>query len=168
MNIAIYGTSGSGKSTVSRYLAETYQYIHCHPGARCRELAIELFDDDSKAVLNALSDCLRSIDATVWIRTALRGLSKSSAIVFDGMRYEQDFVYFQNHSFSTWCVTSDSQTRRERLTLRGQAFAASDEEHASEVALQRSHFDVVLINDGDKAQLFTQIDAALRRISSTQ
>ena len=166
MNIAIYGKSGSGKSTVSDYLVKRYKYVHCHPGARCRELAIELFDDDSKATLNGLSDCLRSIDTTVWLRAALRGVQKSAIVVFDGMRYEQDFLFFQNLSFSMWCVRTTEWIRYKRLKQRGQVIVPGDERHLGETELQNAQFDIVLTNNGDKAKLYAQVDAVLQRDSS--
>jgi dephospho-CoA kinase len=166
MNIAIYGQSGSGKSTIATYLEIKYNYVHCHPGARCRELALELFNTDSKAVLNALSDCLRCIDTSVWLRAALGGVPSASKVVFDGMRYEQDLAYFREHNFSTWHVTCDSSTRRERLKRRGQVFVADDETHLGETELQKAHFDVVITNEADESSLLTQVDAALGEIVS--
>jgi dephospho-CoA kinase len=166
MNVAIYGRSGSGKSTIARYLERKHNYVYCHPGARCRELALELFGSDSKTVLNALSDCLRGIDSSVWLRAVLRGLPPSSRVVFDGMRYEQDLAYFRDNDFSTWHVTCDNLTRRERLRLRGQFFVADDEKHSGETELQGARFDVVITNEANQGYLYAQVDAALGEIVS--
>jgi dephospho-CoA kinase len=161
MRIAIYGRTGSGKSTVSRYLAEQHGFAHCYPGARCRELALELFGVESKHVLNRLSDSLRAIDHEVWIRAALRGAPSSAPLVFDGMRYESDYKYFRAHSFLLWKVEAPSEQRYHRLGERRQEFHPDDDRHSGEWTLADFPFDVVLDNSGAKQALFSQIETAL-------
>jgi dephospho-CoA kinase len=164
-NIALYGRTGSGKTTVALYLVQRHQYAHRHPGARCRSLALELFGTESKTVLNALSDCLRSIDANVWIRAELkREPDDSRLIVFDGMRYQEDLAFLRSLGFSAWQVVCDSKARRDRLSRRGQVFTATDETHSAETDLEDARFDVVLTNDGTVAQLYGQVDAMLQQI----
>ena len=110
MDIAIYGKSGSGKTTVARYLTERYGFVHCPLGARCRELALELFGVDSKDVLNRLSDSLRDIDEEVWIKAAVHTLHPSKDNVIDGVRFPHDFDFFRERSFSLWRVAPPSES----------------------------------------------------------
>ncbi len=161
MNVAIYGKSGSGKTTVCRYLAEQHGFTHCHPGARCRDLSMELFGTDAKSVLNRLSDSLRAIDEEVWIRAALRSARPSVPVVFDGIRFRNDFRYFRARSFLLWQVRAPQRSRHDRLETRGQEFSSADEDHEGENVLDDFPFDVVLDNNGDQSHLFAQIDIAI-------
>ena len=161
MDIAIYGKSGSGKTTVAQYLAERHGFVRCHLGARCRELALELFGMDSKDVLNRLSDSLRDIDEEVWIKAAANTLNPSKNNVIDGIRFPHDFDFFRARSFSLWRVRASAGGRHDRLAARRQDFGTADDAHPGENLLDGFPFDVTLDNDGDRKNLFEQIDLAV-------
>src|SRR4051794_6597752 len=122
MKIALHGRMGSGKTAIAEYLSEKHGFVHCHPGARCRALARELFADTSKATLNSLSDCMREIDQMVWIRLTLKGVGPSTAAVFDGVRFVSDYSYLRDAGFSLWSVRAPDELRHARLDERGQEF----------------------------------------------
>jgi cytidylate kinase len=98
-NIALHGRSGTGKSTIAEYLVTQYRYQHAKTGAACRRLCRELFDSESKTLMNEVTDALRRIDPTVWLRAGLSGLRDDDPVVFDSMRFTEDYRYFHAHAY---------------------------------------------------------------------
>jgi len=161
-NIALYGKSGSGKSTVAAYLVTRHKYIHCSAGRICRQICRELFDSEDRAILNAFNDAVRRIDPMVWLRVAKKAINRGQPVVFDSMRFETDRLYFKALDFQLWRIDCPETKRRERLTLRGQIFEVTDELHPGEVELENSTFDRTFTNDSSNIEdLHKQIDAAL-------
>ncbi len=70
-NIALYGKSGSGKSTVAQYLANVRHYQICSPGEFCRHLCRTLFGREDRWLLNKITDAVRGIDELAWIKHAV-------------------------------------------------------------------------------------------------
>src|SRR5258708_36291643 len=101
-NIALYGRSGSGKSTIAQYLKAEYGYEHVSPGHICRRICQELFNSEDRSILNAFNDAVRKIDSDVWLRNATRHARGQSWIVFDSMRFQEDWIYLKAKGFVMW------------------------------------------------------------------
>lgn len=164
-NIALYGRSGSGKSTVAHILTSEFGYIHLKTGTACRNICLNLFGSDDKEILNKVTDALREIDSSVWLRAALSSNQPRSnkPIVLDSIRFLPDYQYIINHSFLTVKVTAPTEDRVDRLSSRGQGFdLGRDDGHPSEVELQLEHFDATLDNSGTIQDLTDQINKLIR------
>ncbi len=146
--IALCGRSGSGKTTVAEYLAEAYGFAHYRSGDLCRRICNDLFGDDAKAMLNAVTAAMRSIRPDVWISAALRGMRDDELVVFDSMRFEGDYERLRRAGFTLWRIEAPLDRRVARLRARGQEFDPSaDDQARPEVELDGHEFDYVIDND---------------------
>lgn len=155
-NVALYGPSGSGKSTVAKFLGQR-GYQHLETGQACRRLCRELFQSESKNIMNRVTDALREIDSGVWLRAAMAE-ADGRPIVFDSMRFESDYVNFRNQGYLLVRIIAGPDQRLHRLKERGQPFdLEADSLHPAEVELLDHDFDVIINNDGDVTALERQV-----------
>lgn len=161
LNIALYGRSGSGKSSVAEELLG-HGYQHLKTGRACRRICTELFDSDDKSILNQVTDALRAIDPSVWLRSALGEAASDAPIVFDSMRFPSDYVRLRDEKYLLVRVEAERPTRLQRLAERGQEYDPDrDDGHEAEVSLHDFEFDVVIDNSGDREALSRQVLALL-------
>lgn len=160
-NIALYGRTGSGKTTVADALVRNFGYSHRKTGAACRALCLELFGSENKALMNQVTDALRDIDPAVWLRAALRGMEEGDGrpIVLDSIRFRPDYRYVIERGFVTIQVKAGSGSRVERLADRGQEFdLLRDDLHPAEIELASEEFDFTIENDGSLGDLIDDIE----------
>lgn len=159
-SIALYGRTGSGKSTIAHILEER-GYQHLRTGLACRTLCLDLFGAESKTLMNQVTDALRAIDPSVWLRAALRHAA-SGPIVFDSMRFPQDYVYLRDQGYLLVKVVSRQSIRLQRLDDRGQEYTPHrDDVHDAEIALDSYNFDYSIENSGEFSTLQQQVAALL-------
>lgn len=159
-NIALYGRTGSGKTTVAEVLVREYGYTHRKTGAACRALCSDLFDSEDKALMNKVTDALRDIDPAVWLRAALSQSNVGSAppVVLDSIRFRPDYQYVIDRDFVTIRITAPPDARVERLTGRGQQFdLLRDDLHPAEIELSSERFDFTIDNVGSLSGLMVEI-----------
>lgn len=150
-NIALYGRSGSGKTTVAEYLVFKYGYHHARTGLACRHICQLLFGSESKTLLNQVADALMTIDKNVWLRAAL--LNASEPIILDSVRFLDEYEYLKQRGFLIWRIDASFEERIKRLGDRGQEFAPLiDDSHPGEVELENSEFDFRILNNGRDLQ----------------
>jgi dephospho-CoA kinase len=156
-DVALYGFSGSGKSTVATMMTSR-GYQHVRTGKACRDICAQLFESDAKTILNQVTDQMRVIDPTVWLRAALRDADPTLPIVFDSMRFPEDYEYMQAREFFLVRIELGQMVRLERLTQRGQIYDPQvDDLHQTEVGLLGMKFDFVIDNAGSCSDLEDQV-----------
>jgi dephospho-CoA kinase len=162
-DIALYGHSGAGKTTVADWLVSNRGFVHCATGAACRGICQMLFQSESKTLLNQVTDALKAIDEHVWLRAALSENVVGKPVVFDSMRFLSDYRFLRERGFSTWKITAPLEVRVGRLRARGQEFNPDvDDRHRGETELAGSAFDVVIDNGGsDLPTLYEAVATAL-------
>jgi cytidylate kinase len=167
-NVALSGRSGAGKTAIAEYLAHRHGYRHLRSGALCRRICLDLFGVDSKEMLNAVTDAMRSIRSDVWISAALRPGEGLEPIAFDSMRFATDYQRLKLAGFALWRVEARLDVRVGRLGTRGQEFdPAVDDRAAPELELDHHEFDYVIANDGcDLGELFAAADSAFEATAS--
>ena len=113
--------------------------------------------------MNRVTDALKLSDQEIWLRAALRGVSDSSPIVFDSMRFKEDYNFFSRWSFITWRIITSLDLCVERLQARGEVFTLGvDEIHRSETELGEVAHSAVITNDSNgTASLFRKVDELL-------
>lgn len=172
-SIALCGRSGSGKTTVAEHLAQAYGFAHYRSGELCRRVCSDLFGDDSKAMLNAVTAAMRSIRPDVWISAALRAMRDEEVVVFDSMRFQGDYERLRGAGFALWRIEAPLDRRVARLRARGQQFDPSaDDQAAPEVELDGHEFDYVLDNDtqsmdGLRHAIDAGVTATARRVPTS-
>jgi cytidylate kinase len=160
--IALSGRSGSGKTTVAEYLVNKHGYARRSTGAACRDVCNRLFGDESKAILNKVTDALKAVDPNVWLRAALSCLDEDTPVVFDSMRFATDYAFLKNQGFEMWRVEAPLAIRLVRMERRGQVVRAQDDEHRAETELDRYPFDRFVDNSGEDIDLlYYEIEKAL-------
>jgi len=160
--IALSGRSGSGKTTVAEYLVNKHGYIRCSTGVACRDLCRKLFGNESKAILNQVTDALKALGPDVWLRAALSALEEDKSIVFDSMRFANDYAYLQNRGFRMWRVEAPLEIRLARMQGRGQIVSSQDDDHPAERELDSYRFEQLLDNTEDGIEEFyRKIERAL-------
>jgi dephospho-CoA kinase len=167
LKIALVGRSGSGKTTIAEYLRQKYLFAICSTGLRCRVLAREFFENESKTTLNLLTDALRKIEPGVWLKVALRDAPESSQrIVIDSIRFPEDLLLVKNQGAVVWRVDCSNELRVERLSRRGQSYnIETDDKHITETALADISVDDVIVNDFEALpDLYDSIDKKLALI----
>jgi dephospho-CoA kinase len=162
--IALTGKTGSGKSTVARYLEMKHGFVVCNTGARCRELAREFFGCEEKYYLNKITDCFRALEPGVWLKVGLQKVSLTTdKIVIDSIRFQEDYRVARERSFSIWRIECRSDIRIDRLRSRGDEFRVTDEEHVSETALDGLPYDAVLENNGGSLEdIYSKVEELLQ------
>src|SRR5438552_18965303 len=113
--IALSGRSGSGKTTIAEYLVNKHGYTRCSTGAACRDVCNRLFGEESKAILNKVTDALKAVDPDVWLRAALSSLKEDMPVVFDSMRFATDYAFLKNQGFEMWRVEAPLSIRLVRM-----------------------------------------------------
>jgi len=161
--IALAGRSGSGKTAVAEYLVDKYGYTRCSTGAACRSLCKEFFGTDAKAILNKVTDALRAVDKDVWLRAAFAYVQVGRPIVFDSMRFANDYAFLRGQGFVMWRIDAPLSIRLTRMENRGQLVTAEDDEHAAETELDGFAFDRSLDNSAEGLEsLYIKVENGLR------
>ena len=155
---ALVGRSGSGKSEAGRFLSESYGIRLIKTGSICRQIARLLFDNEDKRSTQLLDDALTTIDASIFLRAALRGVDPNEGFVIDALRFHEDLAIARDAGCMVIRIVASEEIRLCRLVARGQAFdPETDGHHRSEVELDDSPVDLEIRNDGDKSALTARL-----------
>lgn len=150
VRFALVGKSGSGKSTVSLSLCRLLGVDHIKTGAVCRQIACTLFGNEDKRSTQTLDDALTTIDASIFLRAALRPYGNNDGYIIDALRFESDAILARSLGCRIIRVIAPPGVRHTRLEERGQKFdPVTDEFHRSETELDFLEVDHELENSGD-------------------
>lgn len=166
VRIALCGPSGAGKTTIAQYLARQHDFVICSTGRRCRDLALEFFRIDSKAVLNHITDAFRALQPDVWLRHALKDIPPTAPrLVIDSLRFLPDAEYAAANGFQIWRVECPFQVRLARLSARHQDYdPVLDEIHPSEHTLDGLPVQRLIDNTGSPPhRLWPLLEDHIRR-----
>lgn len=162
MRIALFGKSGTGKTTVAKHLVKAHGFTRHSTGDVCRLVTRLLYGTESRSKMNELTMILRDYDPLIWVRAALRA-APPELVVFDSMRFQTDVEYLTSKGFHTLKITAPTQTRRTRMAERGQQFdVLTDEQHRVELELVEFSADFTIHNPGSRLQrLYDGVEGAL-------
>lgn len=166
INIALSGKSGSGKTTIAKYLIDKYGYCLCNTGKAPRQICNMLFHSESKTLLNKITDTIKKIDSYVWIKKAFSEIDDSKPIVFDSVRFLDDYNYLKSKKFLLVRIECSRELIVDRLNKRGQIIdIENDFIHNAETELDDIVFDYTIINDGSLLSFYMKIDSILKMLS---
>ena len=155
---ALVGKSGSGKSEAGRFLSESRGIRLIKTGSICRQIARLLFDNEDKRSTQLLDDALTTIDASIFLRAALRGVHPDESFVIDSLRFHEDLAIAREAGCMVIRIVASDEIRLCRLVARGQAFdPETDGRHRSEVELDDAPVDLEIRNDSGKSALTVQL-----------
>jgi len=162
-NIALSGRSGSGKTLVASFLSSQYGYYVCSSGAINREICTRLFGNESKQILNQVTDAMKAIDPLVYIKATLKEAPRQKPLVFDSMRYQTDFEYIKKRNFICWQLQCPLKICVSRLHARKQSFVVGrDDVHPSETELLSIRHDFAIDSEEDSlCGLYAQVEETL-------
>jgi dephospho-CoA kinase len=150
-----------GKSEVARILAERYGFQICNTGRLCREMSAIVFGDESKAHMQEITDALRTIDPSIFLKAALRSVDTDSRLVIDSVRFFSDVELIKAGGLSLIRVRASNEARHARLQTRGQIFTATQDLHISESEADSFNVDGTVTNTGSLCDLEAQIAALI-------
>lgn len=151
--IALIGKSGVGKSTLSQQLVDLEGFQLCSTGQICRGICQALFGEESKASAMKVTDALREIDSSIFLKAAMRGLAVDRPTVIDAIRFRSDVEIARQHAFALVRVHVNRDIQLQRLNERGQVMNEPDHLHSSETELDEVEADYDLINEAGKGEL---------------
>lgn len=155
---ALVGKSGSGKSEACRFLSESLGIRLIKTGSICRQIALLLFGNEDKRSTQRLDDALTTIDASIFLRAALRDVHPDENFVIDALRFREDLVIAREAGCMVIRIVASEEIRLCRLVARGQAFdPETDGRHRSEVELDDAPVDMEICNESGKSVLTTQL-----------
>ncbi len=160
MKIALSGKSGAGKTELARYLVDRLGIQRCSPGDIYRTLASILFLHPTKEAMNRLTVALRSMDSLCVTSAALRQMSATAGVVFDSMRFKEDYSYFKAQGYVLVRIECDANVRAERLLSRGEVQDDRQlrelERDLTETDLDEKSFDLSIVNCHPNARAFVE------------
>lgn len=160
---ALIGKSGAGKSEVGVILKDRLGLRIIKTGAICRQISKMLFGNEDKRSTQLLDDALTSIDASIFVRAALRDVRTEERFVIDALRFTSDLEIARARGCTIIRVVADDSTRCRRLKARGQEFSLeSDGKHRSEVELDSVPVDHLIVNDGSLEVLRMRVAGAIQ------
>lgn len=166
-HIALCGRSGSGKTTIAKYIVSQYGFTLCSTGWIIRQISKLLFQTTSRTHLNLLTDALKAIEPNILISAALNNCKENGPIIFDSIRFKSDYYYLKSHGYFFIKVTAAKNIRLNRMNDRGQKHDAKvDENHVTEKDLDGVEFDFIIDNSSTISELFDSINVLLNRISN--
>jgi cytidylate kinase len=155
IKIALSGKSGSGKTELSTYLCNKLGIQRCSTGDIYRQICKIIFGTVSKEQMNNLTKALRNMDTNCIIQAAFRFCNPRKGIVFDSMRFAEDYEHLKAAGFLLVRIDAVPAIRFVRLKLRNELFNANSlEEDLTETALDNLPYDIQIRNDSDCLEVF--------------
>lgn len=162
VRLALIGRTGAGKSEVARILSELCTCQIVKTGAICRKISKLLFGNEDKQSTQLLDDALTPIDASIFLKAALRDIDLNLPTIIDSLRFRSDLDLASRLGFRIVRVASSEHNRSQRLVERQQAFdIARDGLHRSETELDDATTFFTIINDGSREDLREQLKSEL-------
>lgn len=156
---ALIGKSGAGKSTAAAMIAELHGARRVSTGAICRQISSLLIGNEDKASTQKVDDALLTIDESIFLKAALRGIADSDAICVDSLRFKSDLQIARERGFYVIRIFAPDDVRVQRLKDRGQSFDLDvDGRHRSETELDDADVDLVILNDGSQQSMRTAVE----------
>ena len=176
MIIGIAGPSGAGKDTAAEYLAAKFRFSHISGGDVLRQIFVELGLEPTKPAIGDFAQLLRTHFGADAIIQAVIAMTKGKDTVVSGFRSPAETKVVQENGGLIIYIDAPEAVRHARILERArpgdpvdtEGLAALEAREASmnaageNVAAMKETADIVIVNDGSAAELYSQLDAALK------
>lgn len=180
--IGITGTLGAGKGTVVEYLKEKYGFVHFSVRDFLKEEVARRGMEQNRDSYTLVANELRAQHSPSYIVDQLyeRAAAKGVNAIIESVRSPGEIDALENRGqFQLWAVDADPKIRFERAVLRNsetdhvdyETFIANEQREMTSIDPNKQNLSVcisrakaVLRNDGDWADLYRQVDAALKNL----
>jgi len=118
MKIAISGVMCSGKTTISNYLIEKYNYKKFSFADDIKKYAVEIFDMKNKdrKLLQNFGTKMKEIDDLIWIKRLDKKIKDIyDNIIIDDLRFQDEVIYLKSYNFKILKLDIDKNLQFERL-----------------------------------------------------
>ena len=116
--IAISGKIASGKSTLSKYIQEKYNFTRIGYGDAVKKFAKEIFNMEYKdrQLLQDFAQSMRSIDEDVWVKIVERHINNTTEnILVDDLRFPNELESLNKMGFTIIKIELDIDLQKERI-----------------------------------------------------
>lgn len=162
VHIAFVGKAGSGKTTLSNYLVDKYNFVKLSFAKPVKDIARNYFGlkgAKHRDLLQAIGQKMREIDENVWINILLRKVIKinfayASSIVIDDCRYKNEAETLSKWNFILI-----------RLIGRQLKLTKEQSRHLSEMELENIHPDYILDTSKNLEETKRELDGIIDEVS---
>ena len=154
MRIAILGKMGSGKTYISKLLAEKYNLEIYSFGTKVKNIAYELFNMEEKdrKLLQTIADYMKYIDKDVWVNYIIKQIQHKDNIIIDDLRFKNEVDSLKKLGFIIIGLHIDESTQQIRLREKYPNYIEhlDNKKHNSEVEYEGIDVNFRIYSD-DKA-----------------
>ena len=174
MKIAFTGPICSGKSTLSLYLKENYNFKILNFAGKVKYYCKELFNMNHKdrALLQDFANKCREIDPNVWVNLVRKDILKNTTthMVIDDLRYPNEYSMLKNAGFIIIRLDISESFQKERIVS---TYPLTFDEHLTRLSnISESHYDnfqcdyIFKIKKKTQKDIKNNIKVLLRNISN--
>jgi dephospho-CoA kinase len=168
--IALVGKLRSGKTEISKYLKDEYNFSVYAFGTELKRFANEIFDvgaeEKPRALYQLFGQMCRQYDDSVWINKVIDKISQENPedILIEDVRQENEVDWAKANGFTIIRVTAPDEDRIARAIAAGDDFTVRDLAHETEMAIDSFEVDAEIVNDGTLDDLKRKIDEIMEAI----
>lgn len=180
--IGITGTLGAGKGTVVEYLVNEKEFYHFSVRAYLLEIIRQRGMAENRDSMFHIANELRALNGSSYVTDQLYLKAKSAGhpCVIESIRTPGEIISLREKgAFYLFAVDALPKTRYQRIQLRNsetdqisfETFLENERREMNATDPNKQNLaeckklaDFIFSNDGDKAELYQQIESALRQI----
>lgn len=164
--IAIGGKMGTGKSSISDFLAKCFQFKQYSFAAKLKEIASDLFDMEVKdrVLLQMLGSEIRNMKVDAWANFVMKRINAEAPlrVVIDDMRYLNEADILKEHGFVLIKLYTPAFLVKKRHIA---GFNQQTNAHPSEVEIDAIDIDYAIDTSGTLEQAYRKVMTVLAEVA---
>lgn len=164
--IAIGGKMGTGKSSISDFLAKCFQFTQYSFAAKLKEIASDLFDMEVKdrVLLQMLGSEIRNMKVDAWANFVMKRINAEAPlrVVIDDMRYLNEADILKENGFVLIKLYTPAFLVKKRHIA---GFNQQTNAHPSEVEIDAIDIDYAIDTSGTLEQAYRKVMEVLAEVA---